>query len=131
MAKKNDSWYWNIWREGTAFDAWTLTHILSGGWMASLILLLDIEPTGGFLASFLLMVAWEIYEVGKGIHEWMGNKIMDVVTGVLGYFAVYFLQVKMSHFDGLVFFDGIFVAYLVFVAFGFAAYMRRTGKWMV
>ena len=41
------------------------------------------------MSYFILAVAWELYEYFADVFEHLGNKSMDIVTGVIGFFLVY------------------------------------------
>jgi len=76
----------DIWKESKYLDLWSVNHFLSGvvftGWMLEAGL--DIWIV--FIIYASLAVGWEIYETIKKLHEHIGNKIMDVVTGIAGFF---------------------------------------------
>lgn len=117
-----------MWEEGDYVDAWTIPHILSGAWAAGISIFLGLDFWVGLLVSILVMIAWEVFEVWKGIHEWLGNKIADVVTGVIGFLIVYPIQIKIDYWERIFLFSWIFIVYLSFVIFGYIAYLRKSGR---
>ncbi|MES2087890.1 MAG: hypothetical protein V4467_02760 [Patescibacteria group bacterium] len=79
--------------DGKYIDLWSVNHFLSGivysGWMFEWGFSLWFV----FISYFVLAVLWELYELYAGIFEHLGNKVMDVVTGVIGFFLIFLTHI--------------------------------------
>ena len=106
----------NIWNEGKYLDLWSLNHFLSGivfaGWM--FFFGLSIEKI--FIVYFIIAVGWELYELLEKTRaqEYLGNKIMDVVTGIAGFFAV-ILYLQFEERINLYLLWSVTLAYVIMV----------------
>jgi|SRR3989344_8948454 len=85
-----------VWRDGECLDLWSVNHTLAGGLLGATIFFFHINFFFGFLISLVIMIVWEIIEILNNIHEEKCNKIMDVVTGILGFVLIYFLFLKID-----------------------------------
>ena len=81
--------FYDIRNDGKYLDLWSLNHFLSGivyaGWMFEWGFSLWFV----FISYFIFAVVWELYELYADIFEHLGNKTMDIVTGVVGFFLLY------------------------------------------
>jgi len=80
-------------KKGKYVNLWSVNHFLSGIVFAGWVFKLEFSPWLVFLIYFILAVGWEVCEVYIGEFEIFGNKIMDVVTGVLGFWIVYYFMI--------------------------------------
>ncbi|MFH1979250.1 MAG: hypothetical protein ABII97_02630 [Patescibacteria group bacterium] len=97
MVKNNwkDKWYIKIYSkengEGKYWDFWTANHILGGAVLAGIFFLLNIEFWASLITSLLIIILWEIFEVVQKIHEHAENRMVDVITGLFGYFTMHYI----------------------------------------
>lgn len=81
----------DIWREGKYLDVWSVVHFLSGITVAFSILFFNFGIVPSFVIAFLLLVAYEMFEVIAKIEETRWNRILDVVVGMISFSPAYFL----------------------------------------
>lgn len=81
----------NLFDEGKYIDFWSIPHVLSGVLAFLGAKLLDVDLWLGFAISFVLMIAWEFFEDFVEIHEFITNRVGDVVTGIIGFWGTYYL----------------------------------------
>src|SRR3989344_4125735 len=85
----------DIRNDGKYLDLWSVNHFLSGivytGWMIEW----DFNIWFIFVTYFILAVAWELYEFYADVFEELGNKVMDVVTGVIGFFIIIYFDINL------------------------------------
>ena len=72
----------DIWREGDYLDLWSVPHFLSGLVLGIAIFYLGFDFRAGALIAFLLLVAYEMFEVIAEIEETRMNRVLDVVVGL-------------------------------------------------
>jgi hypothetical protein len=90
--KKLIKWYIAIWlKEGEYLDFWSVNHVLLGGVLLGTFLFAHFTLNLALVFSILFMISWEFYEIVKGIREQPGNKIFDVLTGIIGFFLFHYL----------------------------------------
>ena len=118
-----------LWAEGKYVDLWTIPHILSGVIMAGSFYWLGFSFWPNIISSIILMIGWEFFELHfLGIHEHLSNKVMDVVTGIIGFFAMYGFIIKYS-INKLTTPLSIIIIIFIFLNFwGYLAYEKRSGK---
>ncbi len=75
-------WYISMWKEGKLLDWWTVIHIIDGMFLAGISILLGFSFYLGFLITLAILLIWEIIEPP----ETAANKIVDVITSILGFF---------------------------------------------
>lgn len=92
LKKQKISWIYAIWEEGKYIDLWNLPHFLIGVILGFILIFLNVSLNYSLLIVFLIKLTWEIYEHLKVIKEAIPNKILDIVTGILGYLAVFYLN---------------------------------------
>jgi hypothetical protein len=114
----------DIREEGKYLDLWSVNHFLSGVVFASWILRFTFNIWFIFGIYFILAVLWEVYEFYGGIFEHFGNKVMDVVTGVVGFLIIYGALVQGKPVNNLfaIFFTLLYVFLEVYC---FVDYKRR------
>lgn len=119
----------NLWAEGKYVDLWSMPHILSGVIMGGVFNWLGFNFWLNLTVSAVLMISWEFFELyALDVHEHLSNKIMDVVTGLLGFFMMCSLINKYTLtplIPYLVFFSAV---YIFLNVWGYLAYEKRTGK---
>ncbi len=84
----------DIWREGKYLDLWSVPHFLSGMCVAFALFFLGFALNAALTIAFLLLVAYEMFEVIAQIEETRWNRVLDVVVGMAS-FAPTFL---LAHF---------------------------------
>jgi hypothetical protein len=115
-----------LWEEGKYVDMWSIPHILSGVIMAGLFNWLGIGFWLNLLLSTALMIGWEFFELFVlGVHEHMTNKVMDVVTGLLGFFTSYSLINKYSVTPLIPYLIFVIIIYAFLNTWGYLSYKRR------
>lgn len=82
-------WYHRIWSEGRYIDFWNIPHFLVGILIGFILIYLKSPFVLSLFIVFLIKGSWEIYEHIWVIKETIPNKILDVVTGILGYLFIY------------------------------------------
>ncbi len=94
MVKKRvrKRWYIRIWREGPYVDFWSVNHFLAGTVLAGLFYFLKQDVYVAIITSFILMVLWEVFERYRGIVESLGNRVFDVITGLVGFGIMVYLM---------------------------------------
>lgn len=68
--------------DSVLFDIWTIIHFLSGPFLALVL---------PFIWMFIVLSGWEVFEaftVGFGETETIGNRIVDVGVGVIGWWIL-------------------------------------------
>ena len=82
----------NIWKEGKYLDFWNVNHILAGCLLAFVSIFLNISFIISLIISFAIMLFWEIYEYHRVIKETLPNQILDIITGFIGFFVIYYIS---------------------------------------
>ncbi|MES3005207.1 MAG: hypothetical protein V4690_03835 [Patescibacteria group bacterium] len=116
----------NTLKEGKYVNLWSVNHFLSGVVFAGWIFKIWSNLWLVFLMYFILALAWEVYEVYIGEFELFGNKIMDVVTGVLGFWMVYYFMILQGSIS-YSFVISSTILYIVLEIYLFVDYKRRRG----
>ena len=112
-----------IWREGKYVDLWLLNHTLIGAVLAGFFEIVGVPVLISLIISTLVIVGWEFWEVFKKISEAFWNKIIDVVTGILGFFGMHYLLDVSSH--KLILFLIVLAVYLVLEVWGYWVYKKK------
>ena len=81
----------DVWREGQWIDMWSLVHLLSGLATGFGFAVATIAALPSLVLSFTGFVAYEAWEAFVQIEETAANRFMDIVVGVAGFLASYFL----------------------------------------
>ncbi len=84
--------YHRIWSEGRYVDFWNIPHFLVGLLIGFVLIYLKSPFALSLFIVFLIKSGWEIYEHIRVIKEAIPNKILDVVTGILGYLFIYWIN---------------------------------------
>lgn len=116
-------WHAKRWEEGNHVDLWTLNHILGGGVLASICIYIGWDFWTSLIISFLIMLSWDLFEIARGIKEHTNNKIWDIVTGLSGFFATYYLMTNHT-FNNLIFFLVILIPFVILEIWGYLTYMK-------
>lgn len=115
-----------LWSEGKYIDLWTIPHILAGVVLAGFLDWLGFPFWSNFLISSFFIIGWEFFERRfLNIHEHLTNKIMDVLTGWLGFLVTYSLITRFSLEKLAPYLISLTVVYLLLNLWGFLAYKRR------
>lgn len=103
----------DIWREGEYLDLWSVPHFLSGMGVGFTLFFLRFDTVAAFVIAFLLLVAYEMFEVIAHIEETRWNRILDVVVGMVSFAPTYLLapiletSVALSVFAVVLMLDGV------------------------
>lgn len=81
----------DIWREGEYLDLWSVPHFLSGMAVAFALFFLNYTASAAFVIAFLLLVAYEMFEVIAKIEETRWNRVLDVVVGMTSFTPTFLL----------------------------------------
>ncbi|MFZ2556205.1 MAG: hypothetical protein WAZ27_04890 [Minisyncoccia bacterium] len=81
----------DIWREGEYLDLWSVPHFLSGMAVAFTLYFFGFATNAAFIIAFLLLVAYEMFEVIAEIEETRWNRILDVVVGMVSFTPTFLL----------------------------------------
>lgn len=89
----------DIWREGKYLDLWSVPHFLSGIVLGLIMHFLNYQAVPTFIIAFLILVAYEMFEVIVKIEETRMNRVLDVVVGMVSFtptflFAPMFLEMQ-------------------------------------
>jgi len=86
----------DIWQEGKYLDIWSIVHLISGVLLGSLLIILGIGFWSGLGIATVLLILWEIFEIVAGGDEFLRNRIVDVIIGLIGYLIAwsFYGQVK-------------------------------------
>ncbi|HEY4489917.1 MAG TPA: hypothetical protein VJC12_01525 [Candidatus Paceibacterota bacterium] len=117
----------DIWEEGKYLDLWSVNHVLSGVLYTGWILKLGFGYQFIFITYFVLAVGWEFYEKYVGVKEHLENQIMDVVTGVAGFFMVYIPDIYWNQIS----YSALIVLSIIFIFLeihGYITYKKRINK---
>lgn len=84
------------WEEGRYFDLWMIAHTVGGALIGFLILYyVPIGRFWAYLIGFVLLAGWELIEVWFQIEETTENRLLDVVTGLIGFTLAYELGIRL------------------------------------
>lgn len=86
----------DIWREGDYLDLWSVPHFLSGMAIAMGLFLLGFATNAALIIAFLLLVAYEMFEVIAEIEETRWNRILDVVVGMISFIPTFLIAPQFS-----------------------------------
>jgi hypothetical protein len=80
-----------IWQEGKYIDFWSIPHVIIGALLAWIFEFVGLNFYLNLGLSFGIMFGWEFFELYV-LHaeEYLPNKVMDVVTGLIGFFIMYY-----------------------------------------
>lgn len=92
----------DIWREGDYLDLWSVPHFLSGMAVALILFLFGFATNAAFIIAFLLLVAYEMFEVIAQIEETRWNRTLDVVVGMVSFAPTFLLAPHFSNVQVLV-----------------------------
>jgi len=116
----------NLWKEGKYIDLWTIPHILAGVVLCGFFNLFGIEFYLNLILSTLIMIGWEFFELYVlDVHEYITNKVTDVVTGVIGFFFTYELILKFSIKTMFPWIVAVTMIWLLLNYWGFKAHKTR------
>ena len=119
-----NKWYVAIWSEGKYIDFWSFNHFFSGFLLAGFLIFIKAPHWLNFLLLLVLMVLWEIYEYKIKVRETLGNKIIDLLVGSIGFLSMYLLS-YLNIFDFVIMCIGAFALYAVLEIWGYWAYKMR------
>jgi hypothetical protein len=94
----------DIWREGTWIDLWSVVHFISGISVAFALAFFHFGTNATIVIAFLLLTAYEMFEVIARIEETVTNRIMDVAIGMTSFTPVFLLiipQLSRNEFYAL------------------------------
>lgn len=95
---------YRIWKEGRYLDLWNLPHFIIGVLLGFILISYNVSFANSLLIVFFIKLAWEIYEHLHVVKETIPNKILDVLTGVLGFLSIYIFSLQHQlNFIGFVF----------------------------
>ena len=81
----------DIWREGTWLDLWSVVHLLSGVLIGLGFYFLHIDELASIVIALTALICYEIWERIVQIEEALTNGFMDVVVGMAGFVAAFFI----------------------------------------
>jgi hypothetical protein len=87
------SWQKRLWKEGKYIDFWNINHFLGGILLAQFSFFLNLQFTAAIILSLLILISWEIFEYQKIIKETKENQVLDIITALIGFLTIYFLQI--------------------------------------
>ncbi|MCH7850217.1 MAG: hypothetical protein IH845_01090 [Nanoarchaeota archaeon] len=117
-------WYSNIWKEGKYIDLWSINHILGGMVLAGIFIFFNLSLTWALILGFLITISYEIYEMLTDHFETPANKILDILTSLLGVYLMYMLK-DLNLLDFNAIFASVFFIFLILEVWGFLALANR------
>ncbi|OGZ27482.1 MAG: hypothetical protein A2365_03355 [Candidatus Nealsonbacteria bacterium RIFOXYB1_FULL_40_15] len=124
-----DFWLVHIWKNGTCFDLWSVNHFLAGFLLGFSFIFLRLPFWPAFLASLIVMYAWEMYEkIESGTQEKICNKITDIVLGALGFLSSKIVFLGIGDRYSLIVFGVSAIVFAVLEIWGLAGYNERKKK---
>ena len=90
--KKKVPLIYQIWEEGKYLDLWNIPHFLIGILIGFALIFFSVPLIYSLIIVFLIKLSWEIYEHINVIKETIPNKILDIVTGLLGYLFIFYIN---------------------------------------
>ena len=111
----------DIWREGDYLDLWSVPHFLSGIAVAFSLYFFGFATNAAFTIAFLVLVAYEMFEVIAKIEETRFNRVLDVVVGMASFALTFLLAPIFSQSYTIVLFVVVTVADAVLSFFGWQA----------
>ena len=118
-----------LWQEGKYLDFWSTTHTIIGGILVWLFMFLGINIYLNFAITFLVILGWEFFELYfLDVHEYLWNKFFDVVTGILGFFVMYYFILKYGLMQLVNWEISLIVIYLALCGWGFWHHYTRKNK---
>lgn len=111
-------------------DIWSINHLLGGSLLAGFIYLRGDDLWIGFGISFLAMVAWEIFELVRNIHEFFWNRVLDLVIGVIGFLLTIDLIPGLQNEHAILSLVIILLAFFGLEIWGYLAYRFRVSQKM-
>lgn len=111
----------DMWAEGKWLDLWSVPHFLSGIALAFTIYLFKFDTDAAFIIAFLLLVAYEMFEVIAKIEETPTNRIMDVVVGMVSFTPTFLLAPRLSETEFILVFGAVLTLDAVLSTIGWSA----------
>ena len=105
---------------------WSIPHILCGVVLVGVFCYFKIKFWPNLILSTLIMIGWEFFELYVlNVHEYITNKIMDVVTGLIGFFVTYAFILKFGIKNMLPWLAVVTIIWLLLNYLGFKAHKTR------
>lgn len=104
---------------------WTIAHILSGVLLGIGLFWLDWSFLLASIAALVALVGWEVFESIIGIGENVENVVVDILTGIAGFVAIWYLQAQQGYEITLVGALAIGVPAFAFALWGFTDYLKN------
>ena len=121
------TWYNRIWTTKKYCDLWSTNHTLAGCVLSGVFLLANVSFLTSTIATFLILLSWEFFELICHIKEKVHNRIVDMTVGMLGFFITRQLMLKNISNDSL-FLAIIVTAFLVMEILGALSCIRPHKK---
>src|SRR6056297_1660349 len=119
---KKQPWYISIWNEGKYLDFWSINHIISGFLLGEILYFLKINFWLSLAISITIMIAWEVYEIFKNIHETCWNRLSDLIVGMIGFLTMYHLFLLDNFNHHKIVFILCIIVWLFLELWGYIAY---------
>ena len=114
----------DIWKHGKYLDLWSLVHFLSGFVLGGLFYWLGFDLMWAFIYSTLLLILWEVFEFFIKIIEPSVNVTLDILVGIIGFFAAAWLYFIATKFN-LSLYLGVVGLTILFSLWGFLDFLKR------
>ena len=111
----------DIWREGEYLDLWSVPHFLSGIAVAFSLYFFGFATNAAFTIAFLVLVAYEMFEVIAKIEETRSNRVLDVVVGMASFTPTFFLLPSVPKSNAILIFGAVLILDAVLSFFGWQA----------
>ena len=120
--KRTGKWYYDIWENGKYLDLWSANHTLAGCVIAGPLYYLSVPFAYSFLIALILMVGWEVYEVIYDIKETWQNRSLDIITGTIGFMAIWIPYPYWDDSTQLLVYVAALSIWLILEGWGYIAY---------
>ncbi len=94
-------WALRIWDDKRYFDLWHLNHFLAGALISSAGILMGFTFEINLVVTISFAIAWEIFEMAKGIEETKFNRAFDVIFALTAFSIIYFMNLPAAELQSL------------------------------
>jgi hypothetical protein len=115
-----------LWQEGKYPDFWSIPHIIVGALFMWIFEFFSLNIFLNFALSLFFIIGWEFFELYVlKVHEHLTNKVTDVITGIIGFFIMYYFILKQGLMNLLIWQIGLSIIYLAMCLWGFWHHYTR------
>lgn len=119
---RTGKWYYDIWENGKYLDFWSVNHTLAGCVIAGPLYYWSVPFIYSLGVSLVLIGGWEVYEVIYDIKETWQNRSTDIITGIIGFWFIWYFYTLWNANVKLGVYVGSLVLWLIVEIWGYMAY---------